>query len=127
MVAQHQPEVVNFAMQARAVDLAVTHQVLGGLPAADVTAIVSTFETDVVRLLQQMDHAWHRGDAATLRFAAHSLAGVSATFGAKYLSTMARRVMQVADFCNCELLTAVNAEASLSTAQIKQAFSAHPV
>jgi hypothetical protein len=55
------------------------------------------------------------------------LAGVAATFGAQYLSRLARRVMQVTEFCNAELLAAVNTEASLSTAEIKQAFSAHPV
>jgi hypothetical protein len=51
--------------------------------------------------------------------------GVAATFGAQYLSKLARRVMQVTEFRNLELLAAVNTEAALSTAQVKQAFSAY--
>jgi hypothetical protein len=108
------------------VNLTATHQALGGLPPAAVTAIVSAFETDVVRLVQQMDRASGNGDAAALRFAAHGLAGVSATFGACYLTALARRVIQGAEVCSPDLLAAVRHEASLSMAEIKQAFSAQP-
>lgn len=111
----------------QAVNLVATHQALGDLPAAEMTAIVSAFETDIIRLVQEMDGACERRDVATLRFAAQSLAGVSATFGAQHLAALARQVIRSCECCGTELLDAVKAEASYSVAEIKQAFSAHGV
>jgi HPt (histidine-containing phosphotransfer) domain-containing protein len=106
------------------VDVKAAHQALGDLPAAVISSIISALETDVVRLVQQMDVACRGCDTAALRFAAHGLAGVAATFGARHLEALARRAMHSAGECSMDLLGGIKAEASVAMAEVKQVFDA---
>jgi hypothetical protein len=113
-------------LAAQAVDLIATRKALGDLPAAAITAIINSFEIDVIRMVQQLYMACSNGDTGAAQSAAHSLAGLASTLGARHLEVLAREAARSPDLSGIELLTALRLEASTAMAEIKMAFSALP-
>lgn len=70
-------------------------QALAGLAMLDPTGanklvqrVLSTYQTSLARLLQQLDEGQQRGDHAAVRLAAHTLKSSSASIGAMDLSRL---------------------------------------
>jgi HPt (histidine-containing phosphotransfer) domain-containing protein len=104
-------------------DRLTMHQMFDGLPPSTVARLVNTFEDDLVQLLQELKQAHREGDPQKIRFAAHSLAGVAASFGATQLEAMARRLLRPADGSDADRLEAITDVALAARQEIRQAFS----
>ncbi|RKK02134.1 hypothetical protein EBE87_24395 [Pseudoroseomonas wenyumeiae] len=80
---------------------------LGGLPAAIVSVVLSSFEWDVRRLTSTMQKAAQTGDVVAYRSAAQALADAAVNLGAFHLAGMARNALEhEVPSTDCALLAA---------------------
>jgi hypothetical protein len=105
-------------------DLAATHQALDDLPLGVADVLVSVFEADVVRLVHEMGQARRDRDNQGFHFAAHGLAGVAGTYGARHLEALARQSLRPAGLSESDPLPAIELASILARREIREVFSA---
>jgi HPt (histidine-containing phosphotransfer) domain-containing protein len=71
----------------------VIRQLADELPPAILRSIIGTFETDIIRLAQELMSASKAGNTDGYRRAAHSIAGAASAVGASRLEHEARLAM----------------------------------
>jgi HPt (histidine-containing phosphotransfer) domain-containing protein len=78
------------------VDLTVLNQLAADIGPADLRSVLTTFESDVLRLGAALVAAADVGDMSAYRRSAHAMAGAAGAVGAVTLEQAARRAMQAA-------------------------------
>jgi hypothetical protein len=99
-------------------------EVSDGLLSEITAAALGSLEADVSGLVRDLAAAWHGPDAASFLCVAQKLAGVAASFGATQLEALARYASAPAGVCGSDLLDAIQAEASVALAEVRQVYKA---
>jgi HPt (histidine-containing phosphotransfer) domain-containing protein len=99
------------------VDLAAAQKLLADLPPQVIATIVTAFEADVIRLVQEMASASAANDQKNFRMAAHALAGVAGNLGARRLEELAEYSENVP---HNEAIGTIRAAAQTTISELKQ-------